>query len=145
MFGILFLSEDWNPNLNFMWVLCQIWVHPLACFWIQAGFKSGLNSCGSQFITVTGPTFFFSLHFLSFSSSASLPLSLALGHYRARTPLPSSPITEPHILIAHFPKQTKNYNITSIQINEPSKMISQILFLFTKYFLKKTSSFFIRI
>ena len=123
-----------------MWVPCQIWVHPLACFWIQVGFKSGLNSRGSQFITVTGPTFLlFSPFFLS-PPEVSLLLSLALGHYRAQTPLPSSPITEPHILITHFPKQTRNYNITSIQINEPSKMISQILFLFTKYFLKKTKT-----
>ena len=91
MFGTRFFSEDWNPNLNFMWVPCQFWVQPFTCFWIQAGFKSGLNSCGSQFITVTGPTFFFSPHFLSLSSSVSLLLSLALGHYRARTPLPSSP------------------------------------------------------
>ena len=54
MFGTRFLSEDWNPNLNFMWVLCQIWVHPLACFWIQARFKFGLNSCEFQFITIIG-------------------------------------------------------------------------------------------
>ena len=26
-----------------MWVPCQIWEHPFSCFWIQAGFKSGLN------------------------------------------------------------------------------------------------------
>ena len=49
MFGTHNLSEDWNPNLNFMWVPCQIWEHLLACFWIQAGFKSGLNLCGFQF------------------------------------------------------------------------------------------------
>ena len=39
MFGTWYLSEDWNPNLNFMWVPYQIWVHPLACFWMQSGFK----------------------------------------------------------------------------------------------------------
>ena len=82
---------------------------------------------------------FLPIFFLS-PPEASLLLSLAFSHYRAHTPLPSSPITEPHILITHFPKQTKNYNITSIQINEPSKMISQILFHFTKYFLKKTKT-----
>ena len=95
--------------------------------------------------TVAGPTKFISPVF-SLSPPLLLCLSLSpLGYYRAQTPLPSSPIIKPHILITHFPKQTKNYNITSIQINEPSKMISQILFLFPKYFLKKTSSFFIRI
>ena len=91
MFGTKDLSEDWNPNLNFMRVPCQIWAQPFTCFWIQAGFKSGLNSCGSQFITVIGPTFFFSPHFLSLSSSTSLLLSPLLSgisrplHYRRQT------------------------------------------------------------
>ena len=49
---------------------------PFGLFLIQAGFKSGLNSYGSQFITVTGPTFllfspFFSLSSRSFSASLS--------------------------------------------------------------------------
>ena len=53
--------------------------------------------CGFQFITLTRPTFFFSPHFFLSPPEAPLHLSLALGHYRAWTPLPSSPITEPHI------------------------------------------------
>ena len=53
--------------------------------------------CGFQFITITRPTFFFSRHFFLSPPEAPLLLSLALGHYRARTPLPSSPIIEPHI------------------------------------------------
>ena len=88
MFGTRFLSEDWNPNLNFMWVSCQIWVQPFTYFWIQSGFKSGLNSCGSQFITVTRPTRSFFLPIFSLSPPLYASLSLALStpffsHYRA--------------------------------------------------------------
>ena len=42
------LSEDWNPNLNFIWVPWQIWEHPWTCFLIQARFISRLNLCESQ-------------------------------------------------------------------------------------------------
>ena len=88
MFGTRFLSEDWNPNLNFMWVPCQIWVQPFTYFWIQAGFKSEPNSYGFQFIIVTGPTFFFSSHFLSLSllQCFSASLFLALRHFTAISP-----------------------------------------------------------
>ena len=73
MFGTWYLSEDWNPNLNFMWVTCQIWVQPFACFWIQYGFKSGLNSCGSQ-------TTQFLIHF-SLPSRSVWSFSLSISHH----------------------------------------------------------------
>ena len=66
LFGTHNLSEDWNPNLNFMWVPWQIWEQQTVCFWIQTGFKSRLYLCGSQIITITGSTdFITSPHFLS--------------------------------------------------------------------------------
>ena len=97
MFGTHNLSEDWNPNLNFMWVPWQIWEHPRACFWIQAGFKSGLNLWVPVLLPLLGPRSF-SPHFLSLSLSLSpldASLSLSLSHYRA-TPTPhSTPLSLP--------------------------------------------------
>ena len=98
MFGTWDLNKDSNPNLNFMWIPCQIWVQPFTCFWIQAGFKSGLNFfVGPNLLPLLGPPSSFLFIFFLSPPEASLLLSLILGHYRARTPLPSSPITEPHI------------------------------------------------
>ena len=74
MFGTWFLCEDWNPNLNFMWVPCQIWVHPLAYFWIQAGFKSGLDLCEFQFYY----RYWAHLPFLPIFSLSSKSFSLSL-------------------------------------------------------------------
>ena len=76
--------------------------------------------CGSQFITVTGPTFFFSPHFFLSPPEASLLLSLALGHYRAQTPLPSSPITEPHIFSLFITlSQTPTTSTTATTTSNP--------------------------
>ena len=81
IFGTLFLSENWNLNLNFMWIPWQIWEHLWACFWIQAGFKSKLNLCESQFITVIGPTnFITSPRFLSLWRLFQTLLDLAQDH-----------------------------------------------------------------
>ena len=82
MFGTSDLNEDWNPNLNFMWVPYQFWVQPFTCFWIQAGFKSGLNFyVGPNLLPLLGPSFSFlpfSLSLLQkllcFSLSCSRPL-----------------------------------------------------------------------
>ena len=90
MFDTLFLSEDWNPNLNFMWVPWQIWEHPWACFWIQAGFKSELNLRGSQF--------YYRLFSLSHSRLLSLsnsvpspPSSLPCRSPPSHCPQPATP------------------------------------------------------
>ena len=95
MFGSSDLNEDWNPNLNFMWIPSQFWVQPFTCFWIQAGFKSGLNSfVGPSLLPLLGPLFSFppifslSSRLLCFSLSCSRPLqpvhcSLLFSHYRA--------------------------------------------------------------
>ena len=83
------------------WILCGS--HTKFEFSLSPVFESKPNSnSDSIFLWVPvyyryGPTFFFSPHFFLSPSEASLLLSLALGHYRARTPLPSSPIIEPHI------------------------------------------------
>ena len=82
MFGTLFLSEDWNLNLNFMWVPWQIWEHPWACFWIQTGFKSRLNLCGSQIYYHYWTHWFFS-HFLSLLQTLLSLFLLAITEGRA--------------------------------------------------------------
>ena len=56
LFGTHNLSEDWNSNLNFMWVPWQIWEQPTAYFWIQTGFKSGLFFyVGPRLLLLLGP------------------------------------------------------------------------------------------
>ena len=116
LFGILFLSEDWNPNLNFIWIPCQIWVQPFTCFWIQAGFKSGLNSCGSQFITATGPTYFL---FSPFSLSL-LHLLLCFSLYTLKKTHSSSKKTSSKTH-SKKPFQIKTYQAQPTRIRQDQK------------------------
>ena len=93
LFGTQNLNEDWNPNLNFMWVPWQIWVHPSPVFESKQIQIQTQFFCGSQFITVARPTLFFSL---IFSLSPPLLLCLSLSLLSAITdplyalPLPDS-------------------------------------------------------
>ena len=69
---------------------------PKSLFWIQARFKFGLNLCGSQFITVTGPTnFITSPRFLSLSlktfPDTSRPRSRPPAKPPNHSPIPRSP------------------------------------------------------
>ena len=64
--------------------------------------------CWSQFITVTGPIFFFSPIFTLSPPEASLLLSLALGHYRAKPQEADSILDQNHKSKINPPRPPKH-------------------------------------
>ena len=114
------LNEDWNPNLNFMWVPCQIWVHPFTCFWIQAGFKSGLNfHVGPSLLPLLAHLLLFSpfsltlLRCFSTSLSCSQPLqSPYTAPFLSQTPIKKN--------IPYFCKDPKNTTKPSTTPSRPN-------------------------
>ena len=90
------------------------------CIWItESGFESGVQN---THLPLLGTFLLFSPFSLS-PPDASLLLSLALGHYRARTPLPFSPITEPHILSLHYSWPNPHTGNDNSQVRWPKSSI----------------------
>ena len=111
-----------------MWVPCQIWVHPLACFWIQAGFKSGRNSCGSSLLPLLGPRSFFSPHFLSL-------LHLLLCFSLSR----SQPLQSPYTALCFSLFITLGQTPTPVLINSPSHRLFQLISAITHSIIRMDS------